>query len=73
LTAIKQAGYKAVCIEGDGDLADIIYLTCLEAGMEVKATVDRAYPVFRIEEWQTVLDWPEENPSRPKKTESIST
>ena len=58
LNEIKQAGYDAVCIEGDGDLAEVVYLSCLEAGTAVKEGVDRAYPVFRIENWRTILDWP---------------
>ena len=59
LKEIKQAGFDTVCIEGDGDLAEIVYLTCLEARMNVKEDIDRAYPVFRIEGLKTVLDWPE--------------
>jgi DNA-binding MarR family transcriptional regulator len=55
---IKQAGYDAVCIEGDGDLAEIVYLTCLEAQIEVKEVVDWSYPVFRIEGLKTLLEWP---------------
>jgi len=61
LDEIKQAGFDKVCIEGDGDLADIVYLTCLEAQVEVKPEIDQAYPVFRIEGFKTVLDWPEDN------------
>lgn len=59
LREVKRAGYEMVCIEGDGDLAEVIYLSCLEAGMKVNGEIDRAYPVFRIENWKTVLDWPE--------------
>lgn len=72
LKEVKGAGYEAVCIQGDGDLADIIYLTCLEAGVEVKPKLDPTYPIFRIEMWQTVVDWPEENSPYPEKTESAS-
>ncbi len=59
LDAIKQAGYDTVCIKGDGDLAEIVYLTCLEAQIKVKLEIDPAYPVFRIEGLNTVLDWPQ--------------
>jgi DNA-binding MarR family transcriptional regulator len=58
LVEVKQAGYDTVCIEGDGDLAEIVYLTCLESHVKVKEEIDRAYPVFRIEGLETVLDWP---------------
>lgn len=59
LDEVKQAGYNTVCIQGDGDLAEIVYLTCLEAHVKVKEKIDRSYPVFRIEGLKTVLDWPE--------------
>jgi DNA-binding MarR family transcriptional regulator len=58
LEQVKQAGFEAVCIQGDGDLAEIIYLTCLEAGITVKENVDPTWPVFRIEGLRTTLDWP---------------
>ena len=58
LHEVQQAGYDTVCIEGDGDLAEIIYLTCLEVHVKVKPEFDRAYPVFRVEGLRTVLDWP---------------
>ena len=60
LEEIKQAGYGTVCIEGDGDLAEIVYLTCLEAQIKVKEDIDCAYPIFRIEELKTILEWPED-------------
>jgi DNA-binding MarR family transcriptional regulator len=58
LDELKQAGYDTVCIEGDGDLAEIVYLSCLEAGVKVKEEVDQMYPVLKIEGLKTVLDWP---------------
>jgi DNA-binding MarR family transcriptional regulator len=59
LEEIKKAGYDTVCIEGDGDLAEIVYLSCLEAQVRVKDGIDPSYPVFRIEGLETVLDWPD--------------
>lgn len=35
LVDIKQSGYDQVQIDGDGDIADICRLTCLEQGMTV--------------------------------------
>lgn len=58
LAEIERAGYEAVCVEGDGDLAEIVYLSCLEAGVTVKEEVDRGYPVFRVEGVKVVVDWP---------------
>ncbi len=57
---IKQAGYDTVCLQGDGDLAEIIYLTCLEAQITVKEEIDNSCPVFRVEGLKTALDWPED-------------
>ncbi len=62
LAQVAGAGYNTVCIEGDGDLAEIIYLSCLEARIGVKTEIDRNLPVFRIENWQTVVDWPNHQP-----------
>jgi DNA-binding MarR family transcriptional regulator len=59
LDEVRQAGYDTVCIEGDGDLAEIVYLSCLEAQVAVKEEIDPAYPVFRIEGFEPVLDWPD--------------
>lgn len=61
LQEVQQAGYDTVCLEGDGDLAEIVYLSCLEAHIKVKSQIDPAYPVFKIEGFKTVLDWPEAN------------
>ncbi|HRV95123.1 MAG TPA: winged helix-turn-helix transcriptional regulator [Anaerolineae bacterium] len=60
LQEIKQAGYTMVGIEGDGDLAEIVYLTCLEAGIEVRDKPDKSFPIFRIENFRTIVDWPDD-------------
>ena len=60
LEQIKHQGYDTVCLEGDGDLAEIVYLSCLEAQVRVKSEIDPAYPLLRIEGLKTVLDWPED-------------
>ncbi len=58
LSEVKNAGYDTVCIRGDDDLAEVVYLSCLEAGMKVKEEIEPAYPLFRVENLQTLLDWP---------------
>ena len=58
LDEIRGAGYDTVCIEGDGDLAEIVYLTCLEAQVKVKEGVDQAYPVLRVEGVKVFFHWP---------------
>lgn len=62
LEQVKEAGYDTVSIEGDGDLAEIVYLSCLEAGVAVSDTVDAAMPLFRVENLQVLLKWPRTNP-----------
>ena len=59
LEQVKEAGYDTVSIEGDGDLAEIVYLSCLEAEVKVTNEINGAYPVFRIENWRTVVVWPQ--------------
>ena len=54
-----EAGYDTVYVEGDGDLAEIIYLTCLENGVKVLRQIDTDYPIFRIKEFKTIMVWPE--------------
>ena len=58
LAEVKAAGHNTVCIQGDGDLAEIVYLSCLEAQVVVKKEVDGAYPVLSIEGFGTVVIWP---------------
>ena len=60
LAEIKAAGYDAVYVEGDGDLAEIVYLSCLEAGVQVKKKPNGACPIFRIKAWKPVVEWPGE-------------
>lgn len=61
LAEVKRAGYDSVCLIGDGDLAEIVYLSCLEAEVTVRPEIDQAYPVFRIEGLAAKLDWPGES------------
>lgn len=35
LVAAREYGYRSVLIDGDGDIADIVRLTCIEQGFEV--------------------------------------
>ncbi len=47
LNSLKAQGIHQVCIEGQGDVADICRLTCLEQGIEVIA--DRRAPTLMVE------------------------
>ncbi len=46
LEQIKNAGYKSVFIQGEGDVADICRLSCLEQGIAI--TADGNAPVLEI-------------------------
>ena len=43
---VKEAGSSHVYIKGEGDVAEICKLTCIEQGMQLRE--DRKYPVFHI-------------------------
>ena len=50
LRQAKQADHRQVVIEGEGDIADVCRLTCLEQGLEAvtPANAGPAMPVIRI-------------------------
>jgi len=58
LAEIDRAGYDTVCIEADGDLAEIIALTCLEHQVTVADEKNPLLPIFRVDGLRVKLDWP---------------
>jgi len=58
LAEIKRAGYDTVCITADGDLAEIIALTCLEQKITVTEGSNSLLPTFRVDGFRVKLDWP---------------
>ena len=46
ITRLQQAGYKQVQLVGDGDVADICRLSCLEYGIEI--VNDKGAPVMEV-------------------------
>jgi DNA-binding MarR family transcriptional regulator len=62
LVEVRQAGFEAVCIEGNTDLADICRLTCLEQGVAVSQ--DGGAPVLQVEVTGVRVQWPQ--PAGPK-------
>jgi DNA-binding MarR family transcriptional regulator len=54
LDAIHAMGYSRVRIVGEGDVADICRLTCLEQGFTV--VQDGKYPALVLRGWKVVLD-----------------
>lgn len=58
LEAAQEAGYNAVRVEGDNDMAEICYLTCLEQGLQVEK--DGAdVPTLHAKGMRLVLTWPD--------------
>ncbi len=51
---VVQKGYKQISIRGNGELADVVRLTCLEHGLEVVQSNEP--PVIRIEGAQLKSD-----------------
>jgi hypothetical protein len=59
LTQVTDAGYDTVWIEGDGDLADICLLTCLERNVDVATSEDATcVPTLTVEGMGLTLRWP---------------
>lgn len=55
LRLIERAGYTELFIEGDGDVAEICRLTCLEIGIKVAEEKDHA-PVLHIQGLKVYVD-----------------
>jgi len=53
LDDVHKAGYTSIRIVGDGDLAEVIRLTCLEQG--VKIGDNPKFPALEIEGWKIRL------------------
>lgn len=48
LQQVKDAGFDHVCIQGDGDIADICRLTCMEMNVHLEEVSPDGYPVIII-------------------------
>ncbi len=53
LAEVRRAGFDSVRIEGDGDIADICKLTCLEQNIRVVERPD--VPVLQVREMKVAL------------------
>jgi DNA-binding MarR family transcriptional regulator len=56
---IRQAGYESIRINGDGDLEEVIRLTCVEEGFKVEH--DLTLPALEIRGWKVHLDMADES------------
>lgn len=57
LFEVKQAGFQKVHIDGEGDVADICRLTCLEQGVAVVNNPNA--PVLKVRGLKVTLKYPE--------------
>ncbi|MGD2158698.1 MAG: winged helix-turn-helix transcriptional regulator [Anaerolineales bacterium] len=55
LSDVREAGFKEVRIQGDGDIAEICRLTCLEQGVDVVEGSDANLPALEIHGWKVDL------------------
>ena len=60
LLQVREAGYESVVIDGEGDIADICQLTCLELGLNVAQEPAENLPVLQVQAMSLALDWPGE-------------
>jgi len=54
LAELRVAGYERVRISGDGELAEVIQLTCLEQGVTISS--DPKLPAIEIRGWKVYLN-----------------
>ena len=57
LDELRHAGYDRVRLQGNGDVADVCRLTCLEHGVHV--VEDAGVPVLEIRDLKVILNWEE--------------
>lgn len=70
LGQVRAAGYDQVIIEGQGDIADICQLTCLEYGLKQAPAADDGLPVIKVREYDLQLLWPVSDESQVELVES---
>jgi DNA-binding MarR family transcriptional regulator len=64
LGEVRKAGYQQILLLGEGEIAEICRLTCLELGIEVISdTSNDQLPTLQIENVRLVIIWPSEMPS----------
>jgi len=65
LTEVRAAGYNQVALEGEGEIAEICRLTCMEMGMQRQEINDGTLPEVHVEEIKLRLLWPPETQAKP--------
>jgi predicted transcriptional regulator len=54
LAEVRAAGYESIRVTGEGDLAEVIHLTCLEQGVTLGEDAD--LPAIEIHGWKVDLN-----------------
>lgn len=57
LTELQDAGFDHVCIQGEGEIADVCRLTCLEMGVEVLTKGSAKHPIIDITGIAMSIEW----------------
>lgn len=55
LLQVKQAGYDRIRLDGDGDVADVCRLICLEQGVDI--VEDQDVPFLKIHGLKMFIEW----------------
>lgn len=58
LQQVEAAGYANIFIEGEGDVAEICRLTCLERGIQLAEVKDHL-PVLHVQGLKVFIEWEE--------------
>jgi DNA-binding MarR family transcriptional regulator len=55
LAEVKESGQMTIYLDGEGDIADICRLTCLEMGIKISA--EPLYPALLVQGTHVTLQW----------------
>lgn len=55
LDEVRQAGWGSVRFEGEGDVADVCRLTCLEQGITITEVIDA--PLLKVQDLKVLIEW----------------
>ncbi len=57
LNQVRQAGYRQVTLIGEGDVADICRLTCLEQGIAIRQDCINSIPILEVKGMKVNLQY----------------
>jgi DNA-binding MarR family transcriptional regulator len=65
LEQVRTAGYSQVQVQGEGDVADVCLLSCLEKGVTISEVSETA-PLLNIQGLKIHIVWPDDQESESK-------